>query len=113
MNSSFIRNLLIFLILINNQSYASEKNIFFIGHAYGYHGNKEIPDKSLVNFLDSTPAKLLIFGGDMTENSEDFDLFNQFFKDIDYLAVRGNHDGDLYSKIPSWKNKNVDGASFR
>jgi len=112
MNSSFIRNLLIFLILINNQSYASEKNIFFIGHAYGYHGNKEIPDKSLINFLETKPAKLLVFGGDMTENSKDFDLFNQFFKDITYLAVRGNHDKDLYSKISFWKNKNIDGKNF-
>tara|TARA_B100001093_G_C26787469_1_gene997339 strand:- start:544 stop:1422 length:879 start_codon:yes stop_codon:yes gene_type:complete len=110
--SNIFRNILILLIFINNQSYASEKNSFFIGHAYGYHGNKDIPDKSLKNFLETTPAEFIIFGGDMTQNSKDFDLFDKFFEDTSYLAVRGNHDGDLFSKIPFWKNKNINGKKF-
>ena len=61
--SNIFRNILILLIFINNQSYASEKNSFFIGHAYGYHGNKDIPDKSLKNFLETTPAEFIVFGG--------------------------------------------------
>jgi len=48
----------------------------------------------------------------MTEDSKDFDLFNEFFKDISYLAVRGNHDTDLYSKIPFWVSKNINENFF-
>jgi len=110
--SIFFRYILLILIIINSPSHASEKNLFFIGHAYGHHGNKYIPDKSLKNFLETMPAELIIFGGDMTQNSGDFVHFNNFFKDINYLAVRGNHDGDLYSKIPFWKNKNIYGKQF-
>ena len=110
--SIFFRNILLLLIFINNQSHAFENNSFFVGHAYGHHGNNEIPDKSLKNFLKKKPADLIVFGGDMTQNSKDFDLFNQFFRDINYLAVRGNHDGDLYSKIPFWKHKNINGKKF-
>ena len=48
----------------------------------------------------------------MTQNSKDFDLFDKFFEDTSYLAVRGNHDGDLFSKIPFWKNENINGKKF-
>ena len=40
-----------FFLVITNNSYSLEKNSYFIGHAYGYHGNLDIPDKSLSNFL--------------------------------------------------------------
>ena len=43
--------LALFFFVITNNSYSLEKNSYFIGHAYGYHGNLDIPDKSLSNFL--------------------------------------------------------------
>ena len=99
--------ILILFIIFNNSSYAFEKNSYFIGHPYGYHGNKHIPDKSLKNFLTKNPPVFILFGGDMTENESNFQLFYQYFKKFNFLAVRGNHDGDLFSKIPFWKNKNI------
>jgi hypothetical protein len=45
--------LIFFLILFMNINYcnALEGNFYFVGHAYGVHGNVHIPDKSLKNFL--------------------------------------------------------------
>ena len=105
----FICYLILFFISILSKSIAFEVNSYFIGHAYGYHGNKEVPDGSLKNFLNKRDVKLIIFGGDLTEDSEDFKYFDEYFKnkEITYLAVEGNHDKDLFSKIPFWLNKTI------
>ena len=92
----------IFFVFLSNILLASEKKSYFVGHAYGYHGNKDVPDLSLQNFLKKNDHQFLLFGGDMTENSDDFIYFKNYFKDTNFLAVRGNHDGNLYSKIPFW-----------
>ena len=92
----------IFLIFFSNILLADQNKFYFVGHAYGYHGNNNIPDKSLQNFLEKNDHQFLLFGGDMTENSDDFKYFKNYFKDTNFLAVRGNHDGNLYSKIPFW-----------
>jgi hypothetical protein len=39
-----------------NYCNALEGNFYFVGHAYGVHGNVHIPDKSLKNFLIKEPA---------------------------------------------------------
>ena len=39
---------------------------------YGKHGNVDIPDKSLKNFLEKHKANFIIFGGDLTEKKENF-----------------------------------------
>ena len=103
------KHIIVFILLItfNNPSYAFEKNSYFIGHPYGYHGNKHVPDRSLKNFLIKNPPNFILLGGDMTENPNDFKLFYQYLKNFNFLAVRGNHDGDLFSKIPFWENKNI------
>lgn len=103
----YLKSILFLLIIFTNQSNAFENNSYFIGHAYGYHGNKNIPDQSLKNFLNKKPPNFILFGGDMTEKQNDFEIFNEYFSDINFLAVRGNHDGDLFSKIPFWKNKKI------
>ena len=92
--------ILILFIIFNNPSHAFQENSYFVGHPYGYHGNKDIPDKSLKNFFKKNPPVFILFGGDMTENENDFQIFYQYFKKFNFLAVRGNHDGDLFSKIP-------------
>ena len=112
-----MKNYLIFLTLaffflvITNNSYSLEKNSYFIGHAYGYHGNLDIPDKSLSNFLKKNNPNFIIFGGDLTEKEENFEIFKNYFKNFRYLAVRGNHDGELFKKIPFWRYKKINGYS--
>lgn len=108
----FLKLIFIFFIFYSNISIASEKKSYFIGHAYGYHGNKEIPDLSLQNFLKKNDHSFLLFGGDMTENSKNFKYFKNYFKDTNFLAVRGNHDGELYSKVPFWLENIVGGRKI-
>jgi len=98
-----------FVFIFLNNSYASEKNSYFIGHAYGSHGNNHIPDKSLKNFLKKHKTNFIIFGGDLTENAENFEIFYNYFKNTNFLAVRGNHDDDLFKKIPYWHTKRING----
>ena len=44
--------LFFFVLFVNvNYCYALEENSYFIGHAYGAHGNDSVPDESLKNFL--------------------------------------------------------------
>ncbi|MDC3004636.1 metallophosphoesterase [Candidatus Pelagibacter sp.] len=100
-----------FFLVITNNSYSLEKNSYFIGHAYGYHGNLDIPDKSLSNFLKKNNPNFIIFGGDLTEKEENFEIFKNYFKNFRYLAVRGNHDGELFKKIPFWRYKKINGYS--
>ena len=38
----YLKSILFLLIIFTNQSNAFENNSYFIGHAYGYHGNKNI-----------------------------------------------------------------------
>ena len=103
--------LFFFVLFVNvNYCYALEENSYFIGHAYGAHGNDSVPDESLKNFLIKEPANFILFGGDVTENENDFEKFHKYFKDTNYLIVRGNHDKDLYTKIPYWKTKKIQGT---
>jgi len=102
---------LFFSIFLNN-SYSFEKNSYFIGHAYGKHGNTNIPDKSLKNFLKKYETNFIIFGGDLTEKEENFEIFYNYFKDTRFLTVRGNHDGDLFKKIPFWTSEKINGVSI-
>ena len=103
--------LFFFVLFVNvNYCYALEENSYFIGHAYGAHENDSVPDESLKNFLIKEPANFILFGGDVTENENDFEKFHKYFKDTNYLIVRGNHDKDLYTKIPYWKTKKIQGT---
>ena len=108
----FLKLIFFFFAFYSNFSIASEKKSYFIGHAYGYHGNKEIPDTSLRNFLKKNDHSFLLFGGDMTENPKDFKYFKDYFKDTKFLVVRGNHDGELYSKVPFWLENIIDGRKI-
>ena len=101
---------LLALFMNVNHCNALEENSYFIGHAYGAHGNDSVPDESLKNFLIKEPANFILFGGDVTENENDFEKFHKYFKDTNYLIVRGNHDKDLYTKIPYWKTKKIQGT---
>ena len=104
--------LLFFLMVFININYcnALEGNPYFVGHAYGAHGNDQVPDKSLKNFLNKEPANFILFGGDVTENDNDFEKFHEYFKDTNHLIVRGNSDKDLYAKIPYWETKKIQGT---
>ena len=104
--------LIFFLILFMNINYcnALEGNLYFVGHAYGVHGNEHIPDKSLKNFLIKEPANFILFGGDVTEDDNDFIKFHEYFRGTNHLIVRGNHDKDLYVKIPYWETKKIQGT---
>ena len=102
--------ILFLVVFIMNTSNALEKNSYFIGHAYGSHGNNHVPDKSLINFLIKNPANFILFGGDVTENKNDFKKFNEYFKDTNHLIVRGNHDNNLYVNIPFWRTRKIQGT---
>ena len=102
---------LLALFMNVNHCNALEENSYFIGHAYGAHGNDSVPDQSLKNFLIKKPANFILFGGDVTENENDFQKFHEYFKDTNHLIVRGNHDKDLYTKIPYWKTKKIKGTT--
>jgi predicted phosphodiesterase len=88
------------LLFFFNQA---NSNVYLIGHAYGAHGEKNIPYNPLKNFLDKNETELLIFLGDMTENSDNFKKFDQTFKNLNKKYIRGNHDGNLFNKISWWK----------
>jgi predicted phosphodiesterase len=89
-----------------------KKKSYFIGHVYGKHGNVDIPDKSLKNFLEKHKANFIIFGGDLTEKKENFNIFYDYFRNTKFLAVRGNHDGNLFNKIPFWSSEKSMGFQF-
>jgi len=89
-----------------------KNNSFFVGHAYGTHGEYIVPDPSLENFLKKNPPSFLAFGGDLTARNTDFEKFYDHFKGMKTLMVRGNHDGQLFDKIPYWKEAYIDGNKF-
>jgi len=111
---NFLKCLLIifFILTFQNNLNSTEKNSYFIGHAYGKHGNIDIPDNSLKNFLEKYKANFIIFGGDLTEKKENFNIFYDYFRNTKFLAVRGNHDGDLFNKIPFWRSEKINGFSI-
>ena len=86
--------------------------IYLIGHAYGAHGEKNIPYVPLKNFLYKNETELLIFIGDMTENSDNFKKFDQTFKNLNKKYIRGNHDGNLFDKISWWEEYKINEFHF-
>ena len=97
------------ILFFTNKVYGE---IFLIGHAYGSHGEKNIPYKPLKNFLKKNESSYLIFLVDMTENSDEFFKFYDYFKNKNSKFVRGNHDKNLYDKVSFWRNFNIENYEF-
>jgi len=90
----------------------SSEKIYFIGHLYGAHGEKNIPYEPLAKFIKNNPSGLLILGGDITEDANNFHKFHYFFSKKNILYARGNHDENLYEKVKYWDYYNYRNFNF-
>ncbi len=99
---------LLLLLLISG----ANSSIFLIGHAYGPHGEKNIPYEPLKNFLKKNKNKYIFFLGDMTEDSNDFIIFDNYFFINKRKYIRGNHDGNLYEKADKWSDFKIDNLNI-
>lgn len=92
------------LILIST---CAKSDVLFIGHGYGNHGGKIIPYPPLEALLKNNKLPTIrIWGGDLTEDQSRFPEFQKYIEKIGgvNLLVRGNHDGNLYTKTPFWSD---------
>ena len=107
-----LRKIIIFNFLILFFFNKVNSTIYLIGHAYGAHGEKNIPYVPLKKFLDNNQSDFLFFLGDVTENSNDFFKFNESFKNKKKKYIRGNHDGNLYEKVEKWSDIKIKNLHF-
>lgn len=77
----------------------------FIGHVYGDNENSDVPYKPLRKVIKKNNLDFIIFGGDITKNHKDFNIFDKHFSNINKLYIKGNHDENIYNKTEFWKKK--------